>query len=321
MRNPRKYLVIGILSSLLVVLLLFNGGRELFRMAAAAERQNYQYAAVGAKLYAQYCMTCHGPRGEGVVGLPLNRPDLQGDPRDPLKAETLRMLVSTITNGRPGTSTPRWEKVDDNHYISYTAMPAWGREAGGPLDEYQVQALAYFIMMGNQKVDPENPNSLTFWDAIGSTDFPAPPTNPPAEQGGIKATPIEEMPDAAGLTPEENRQAKLLIRDKINPSCLACHTIGNYGGAIGPDLTYVGTWGVDEEWLRRWISDPKSVPGDQRMPVYWASSRVNAGPEPDLSEGKKIVAEPSGFMPSFGDKLSPEEMDLLVRYLMGLGKK
>lgn len=317
MRNPRKYLVISILSAVLVALLLLNGGREWFRMAAAAERQNYQYAELGAKLYAQNCMQCHGPRGEGVVGMALNRPDLQGDPRDSKHAETYRMLIDTITNGRPGTTTTRWVPTEDGSWISYTSMPKWGREAGGPMDEYQVQSLAYFIMLGNEKVDPDDPNSLTFWDSIGNTQFPPQPTMPPAEEGGIAAVPIERMPNAAGLTDEENEAAKVLIRDKIKPSCLACHTFGSWGAAIGPDLTYTGTWGMDEEFLKEWIRNPSKVPGERRMPKYWSANRLNTGPEPVLE--KPVPGPTYSYMPAFENAMTEEELDLLVRYLMGLG--
>jgi ubiquinol-cytochrome c reductase cytochrome b subunit len=69
--------------------------------------------------------------------------------------------------------------------------------------------------------------------------------------------------------------------------CALCHTIDGEGAsgasASGPDLTGEGKK-HDAEWLRKWISDPESV-------------------------------DPKASMPAFGDRISDQEMTLVVSYL------
>jgi len=59
-------------------------------------------------LFAENCISCHGDNGQGsAIAPPLNTPSLRKTDSDTLQ--------NTITFGRPGT-----------------AMPAWGKKAGGP---------------------------------------------------------------------------------------------------------------------------------------------------------------------------------------------
>src|SRR5690606_27510428 len=111
--------------------------------------------ARGSEIYAENCMSCHGPKGEGHAGMPLNRSDLKGTPETNRAA--FEMLVQTIKQGRPGTEVSRWVKQPDGKWLSYTSMPAWGRDFMGPLDDQQVEALAYFIMMGWDTHSPTAP--------------------------------------------------------------------------------------------------------------------------------------------------------------------
>lgn len=307
MRNERKYFTLSVLSVLLVGLLFVTCAREYWRMAAASDRQAQEYALLGAKVYGEYCIQCHGPVGEGNVGIPLDRPDLQGDPRDTRFKETYRMIYETIERGRVGRTTPQWVKADDGRWISYTQMPAWGRDYGGPLDEHYVQAAAYFVAMGNMPQDPSEPDGSNIWRAV---EAPSPNMDP-------------ELPDAQGLSAEENAAAKVLIEKEILPSCLACHTIGSKGGVIGPNLTNVGSWGDrnPEEWedfLRRWVYDAPSVPLTERVPSYWHAHRAGRV-EPELKD--PVDTDLVTTMPSFKtqfDQMGQEKLDLLIKYLMGL---
>jgi mono/diheme cytochrome c family protein len=47
--------------------------------------------------------------------------------------------------------------------------------------------------------------------------------------------------------------------------CNTCHRIGDSGGVIGPDLTYVGFRNTPE-WLDRWIEDPQAWKARTKMP-------------------------------------------------------
>jgi nitric oxide reductase subunit C len=56
--------------------------------------------------------------------------------------------------------------------------------------------------------------------------------------------------------------------------CDLCHKIGGGGGAIGPDLTHIGS-NKDSPWLAKQIRDPKSNKPDAQMPPF-----------PQISEGE-----------------------------------
>lgn len=313
MRNERKYLVISVLSFVLIALFVVAAAREFWRMPAAQARQDREYVELGAKLYAQNCIQCHGPWGEGVVGMPLNRKENQGHPLDPAFKDRYQFLYDTIARGRPGTVTTRWVKVEGKHWLSYSQMPPWLRENGGPMDEHMVKALTYFIMLGHLPVDPDDPNSPDYWHSIGTNEFPV----QPATYGQNPKEDIPKLlPKSEGLTEEEVKQVTALLADLPKSMCLTCHTIGSVGGKVGPDLTRVGTWGLDEEFLRRWITNPQKVPNEERMPIYWSANRLGTGPEPELKN--PVVPQINSYMPAFEGKLSDQEMNLIIRYLLGL---
>ncbi|HEX9676621.1 MAG TPA: c-type cytochrome [Anaerolineales bacterium] len=82
-----------------------------------------QEAAVnaGEGLYVENCSACHGERGEGLVGPPLNSRELLRNTPD-------GVLFGLIRTGVPGTN-----------------MPAWGQSLGGPFTDEQVGQLTAFI--------------------------------------------------------------------------------------------------------------------------------------------------------------------------------
>lgn len=293
MRNERKYRVLILLSVALSVLLLSNCGREYFRIEAAVERQTEEYVALGALLYAQNCVQCHGPRGEGVIGMPLNRKENKLDIKTTAGKQVYDVLYQAIAAGRPGNSShPQWDRTPDGKWISYTTMPAWHIDKGGPMNDHHIRGLATFIMLGN-------------WDDIG-----------------------EEIPDAnldpkvalpSSGDPSLDASAHALLNNYSKSLCLTCHAIGAKGGHVGPDLSKVGAWGVDEAFLKTWIrraSGPNALPHDERMPVYWSSSRAVAGPDLVLGPDKQVVSEGPYQMPVVD--LTDEELDIIVRYLLSL---
>lgn len=64
---------------------------------------------------------------------------------------------------------------------------------------------------------------------------------------------------------EENlvRGKELYTQEK----CVMCHMIDGVGGKIGPDLSDYGNSGKTEEWLIKFLKDPKSVNPKVRMPA------------------------------------------------------
>lgn len=81
----------------------------------------------GALLYANNCRTCHGNRGEGSIGLVLNKDEFKN--QDPLVLKANQDLIRrTLQCGRAGT-----------------LMPAWLRDNGGSLNAEQINHLVDFI--------------------------------------------------------------------------------------------------------------------------------------------------------------------------------
>lgn len=313
MRNERKYKIISLLSVLLALLLLGNCFREPSRMQASVDRQHEEYVLKGATIYSQNCIQCHGPKGEGSVGMPLNRKVNQVDYESPAGKDIFNMLQQTIRQGRPGNDNhPQWEKAPDGHWISYTAMPQWGRDFGGPLDDESVKALALFIM--NQDGSQ--------WDKVADSELAPVPDN------GLEQ--YEDKKDQIPLPPSANKDveatAQALLRAQNKANCLSCHSIGSIGGKIGPDLSHVGSWGVDQAFLENWIKyananptdkeHPEAIAHDKRMPVYWSANRATK--QPELNTKDQVTSEGPYSMIRFKGVLTDEEISTIAKYLMGL---
>lgn len=252
------------------------GAFEPLRMTIFKNRILEVRIVRGAERFANNCATCHGPLGEGVVGPPLDRPGLRGDPST--ATDVAEVLFKTIARGRKGTLNPRWDR-DERGFISRTAMPAFSRSEGGPFNDEHIRDVVAFIMAGD-------------WTAVAGH-------LPPPDLGLYP----EGMPDAQGLTAAESRRAKELMRDT---GCLACHQVGAVGGRMGPALTTVGSWGIDEPLLRAWITDPRAV--TVRGPDRWAAG--------DAVEEIPLHAP---VMPPY--PMAEEDLTLLVRYLLGLRER
>lgn len=243
----KRYLAVTVLAWLTIIVLGWYFYYDVPRMERAQAQHKEELAAIGAVLYARNCVVCHGPVGEGVVGPPLNIESFRGDPEE--NAEVYDLIRRTIVNGRPGTSDPTWVRLDNGVWASYTAMPAWGVEAGGPMNEQQTAALAHFIMMGD-------------WSRVGRY-IPSPTPWINSETGQVDWA---LLPDAQGIPPEASQRGKEIF---VSRACVSCHTLGQVGGFVGPDLTKVGSWGLDEEFLKAWIRNPSAVV--ERAPRYWSN--------------------------------------------------
>lgn len=275
----RTYLVVIVLSWALVVLWAVYWAFENRRMEATARAYTEELIAQGVEVYAANCTICHGPLGEGVVGPRLNRPELRGDPNQ--DKETYDFIYNTVARGRPGSVTTRWVRLPSGEWASFTQMPSWGQAYGGPLNEQALRAVTYFIMAGD-------------WNQVNAH---------------IPAARLEgELPDAQGVPAEVNARAKQLVREKL---CLTCHTIGSVGGHIGPDLTHVGSWGVDAAFLKQWIKNPPAMVN--RAPVWF--SNHGGIPPSGKPEGTRVDYGPT-VMPVL--PLADEELDIVVQYLLGL---
>lgn len=311
----RKYLIIALLSWVFVMLVGFNAVREPARQKA---RQTEAIAAdidAGAKLYALNCVTCHGPAGEGHIGPPLNNRTREGFAEGDWDAEkgmfdmdedAYKFIRDTIAAGRAGSADTTWVRLpaepDAEHvFASYTNMPAWSNLHDGPFTEQQVDQVATFLMYGNAK--PYD-GFRTGWQRVSSY-IPKPVTV--AEGGKFPAT-------AVGLTEAEKAEAERLV-DEVH-GCTACHTFGTVGGFVGPDLTKAGTWGMDAEFLRDWVYDAPNT--TYRMPTYFSNYNGPFANPADIGAAPLVKELPPTLMPSFKETMSPAELELIVRYLLGL---
>lgn len=310
MSGERKYKVMTLLTALLTLVLLGSCLREPFRLKAAQAKEREDYVLKGARVYAEQCVQCHGPRGEGSIGMPLNRAALQVDDRSPGGTPVYERITKAIAEGRAGSETVKWAKAPDGRWVSYTAMAAWGKEYGGPLDVEEVRALALFIMK------PEGDQ----WSLIGDGDL-APLA---AADYTPDATGQLPLPDGQGLDEATNVAAKALLRDRTTTQCLNCHFVGTRGAKFGPDLSYVSTWGVDQAFLEKFIAyannglptdtDRYVIPHSERMPVYWSANRAVNDPQLDLTS--PVASEGPYFMLRFRSRLTEEQIAVLAKYLL-----
>jgi mono/diheme cytochrome c family protein len=65
-----------------------------------------------------------------------------------------------------------------------------------------------------------------------------------------------ESVDAKQFTPAMVAAGKELYRTKYQ--CQSCHTIGNSGGYVGPNLNDAGNW-LTPAWIEAWLRDPQAL--------------------------------------------------------------
>ncbi len=173
---------------------------EPFRAESSEDLQREKNVERGAYLFAQYCRSCHGDKGEGggvsnrlPAALPLNRFDLQGrgEPGGPVDQALLdqarALVINTITCGRVGT-----------------AMPSWGKSPGysGPLTDVQIEQLADLITYGEWGL--AKLEAIHADEASGATPGPMEQTsttpNGRCGQNAVAVAPVG-TPTPAGPTP------------------------------------------------------------------------------------------------------------------------
>ncbi len=106
----------------------------------------------GALLFANNCRACHGNRGEGGIGLPLDREEFRN--QDPtILAANQDLIRTTLYCGRAGTG-----------------MPPWLNENGGSLTRTQIEHLVRLITAPATEIDPET-GALTSRGWIHAVEF------------------------------------------------------------------------------------------------------------------------------------------------------
>lgn len=252
--NLDKKIVLG--AALLFMLFGLVGAYFLIQpnlFAEAVEHQLTLDVRRGKELYAQFCYDCHGrngmggqtPEGEQLPGPPLNRDsfkyeNLADDPAT--LADTRDLIVRTITRGR------------ENPPPAYS-MPAWGREEGGPLGEWQIKQLADLIMYGADEDWADMPTIREHHEQPVAEQIPAPPAPPSgdalAQQYCASCHSFEpEVPSPIALAPN----------------------LGSYGveGPLNQELTALRESG-DPLWLEKWVSNAQAIKPGIIMPPFAAA--------------------------------------------------
>lgn len=144
-------------------------------------------------LYAENCSVCHGLAGEGIGANPaLNNPALQTMPYED--------LAKTIERGRFNT-----------------AMPAWSKEDGGPLSDYQISELVNLIQSGDWNATQDRVVNLGLAPLVPFTTEPDP----------ALFAELANLPDGATL------QTAVTL---FATNCVACHGADGLGTGIAPAL-------------------------------------------------------------------------------------
>lgn len=215
MSTPKEKLFrrIEYLAGLLATLLIAGG----LLAAAYAEPERMEQAQVeliqhnldvAMTLYAENCAVCHGLDGNGIGASPaLNS--------DALSKSDPQSLGKIISRG-----------------LYETNMPAWSKDDGGPLNDYQIDQLVSLITQGNWQFVQDRVVNLGLAPLIPFTTEPDPQllASLQAMQGG------EQLARGVTLYAE---------------NCVACHGADGLGTNLAPALNDPVVRNRDLEELQR----------------------------------------------------------------------
>lgn len=89
--------------------------------------------------------------------------------------------------------------------------------------------------------------------------------------GGMDLNGFPPKPDLAPNTPAQGAQTQSALEAAVtkpvifDQMCVACHSLGGKGGAVGPALDGVGNR-RDTDYLTKWLHDPAQLKSDSKMP-------------------------------------------------------
>lgn len=186
--------LVGLLATQLIVFALayyiFNEQTRI--VEAQGEILNVQLDDA-MTLYAENCSVCHGLSGEGIGATPALDSDA-------LRTMDYSELAKTIARGRFNT-----------------AMPAWSKEDGGPLSDYQISEMVALIQSGDWDAARDRVVNLGLAPLVPFTTDPDP----------ALLAQVGTLPDGATL------QAAIQL---FAANCIACHGADGLGTAIAPAL-------------------------------------------------------------------------------------
>lgn len=192
---------------------------------AKLSQQNNDVAQ-GAKLYAQYCFTCHGLNGQGGAG-----PKLNGNSAVNSLSDT--DLLRIIKAGIPDANDP-----------SKFMMPAWGDQFGGPLSDPQIQYLFALI----RSADPAYLQKNGLPGGSNANGFTQVPNDLQQSQPGAYQTAVAQATSGAGAgqfgaAVDDTGKTEVTI-DIVNPPAGSTCSPGCFGTPnvkvkVGTKITWV----------------------------------------------------------------------------------
>jgi len=254
-RSYRIEMLLGLIGTALIVFAFaFYIASEPTRIIEAQGEILHTQLDDAMILYAENCAVCHGLNGEGIGATPpLNAPGLGVMPYDE--------LYKVIARGR-----------------FETAMPAWSKEDGGPLSDYQIGELVALIESGDWNETGDRVVNLGLAPLIPFATDPDP-----------------ALLEAVGLLPDG---ATLQTAITIYASqCVACHGADGLGTGIAPALNDPEASAKDIAELERtivygnagtlmagWsnVLTPEEISAMLTLIQRWDEVPVGAIPAPDV---------------------------------------
>jgi mono/diheme cytochrome c family protein len=256
-QNRRRLIenLIGLLATQIVVFALaFYIYQESTRIETAQNQVLNLQLEDAMSLYAENCAVCHGLNGEGIGSNPaLNNPALAEMPYED--------LYKTISRGRYGTS-----------------MPAWSKDDGGPLSDYQISEMVGLVQAGDWAATGDRVVNLGLAPLIPFTTQP----------DVLLLEQVGTLPDGPTL------QAAIQL---FAAECVACHGADGLGTKIAPtlnnplvrqktadELNRTITFGSAGTLMAAWSNKlaPEQISGMVSLIQRWDEIPAGAIPAPDV---------------------------------------
>lgn len=254
-RSHRIEILLGLLGTALIVFALgFYILNEPRRLTDSQSQILHTQLDDAMTIYAENCAVCHGLNGEGIGATPpLNAPGPQSMPFDE--------LYKVIARGRFDT-----------------AMPAWSKEDGGPLSDYQIDELVALVQSGDWNETGDRVVNLGLAPLIPFTTDPDP-----------------ALLEAVGSLPEGSTlQTAITI---YAGQCVACHGADGLGTGIAPalndpavrektadELNRTITYGNAGTLMAGWsnVLAPEEISAMVTLVQRWDEVPTGAIPAPDV---------------------------------------
>lgn len=275
-RQVTAFVTMFMLAGLIILMYMIF---EPQRRAAAFNEQIETASERGAHLFAENCVICHGPQGNGITGagFALNTEDNKVPDED-----RRAYLRGILNNGKQNSNG--WEPN----------MPIFLEANGGPLNPQQIDDIITFIGCGD-------------WDEVEhvltaelGTPIAAIPTPPNFQTPNARILPGAPAATQGAGTASLDPGAAV-----FEAQCITCHKITPEfpnGAGVGPDMTGVAI---------------RKIPS--RAPIIPNQIDVTAEKEGGLTKWIRNpqAIRPNSGMPAFGpDKISDADMDALTKWLM-----